>query len=213
MSEAYPDKDFPWTLYFNGRPMPKYAAMWHWWQYHQAFEGEFNAKFYSSELSLDMIAGIQTRIDHGGNVESADPDTFMLASLVVLSLLLRHREVAIPQLRESALAAGMHDGERVYEDLCGGFAAMHRIAAEDDLAFWTNGYDADRLYLMECIRQHRLPREHPDYFEAPHVRWHRTSTQFDADWIRRDLVQRLEKGGLPKEARTLIHRLPKLRHD
>ncbi|MES2569264.1 MAG: hypothetical protein V4710_04315, partial [Verrucomicrobiota bacterium] len=88
-----------------------------------------------------------------------------------------------------------------------GLFAMHQRSKIDGIAFWTNGYKADRAWLCESIRRHCLPQNDPQWLEAPHIGRNRSETQYRATCLQEELRALDFKRLLPKEARRLIHEL------
>jgi hypothetical protein len=73
MDDPYPEKDFPWNFYFNGKVMPKWGACWG-----MAQLGNFldPTSEWDADVSHRDIYIISCEIDHVGVIESADPDVF-----------------------------------------------------------------------------------------------------------------------------------------
>jgi hypothetical protein len=185
---SYGPEAFPWTLYFNGEVMPKWAAMWHWWDYPAALAAMHPRANFSCDFDLGQIAAIQNRIDHVGLVESADVRQFRMTTVILLAALLQHEETALRQIREASMASGTSDEPmQIYADIRDGLIAMHHLSTRDGLAFWTNGYEVDRARLVERIRRYRLPREDTGFLEAPHEVLDRKFFERDIAEIRKKL--------------------------
>ena len=78
-SIAYPEADFPWTLYFQGEPMPKWSNCWHW-----QGVADSDADWYVDE--------VHTRMDHTGVVESEESEVFVIAAQQMLLALIDDRD-------------------------------------------------------------------------------------------------------------------------
>ncbi|HSI61863.1 MAG TPA: hypothetical protein VLE43_02055 [Candidatus Saccharimonadia bacterium] len=109
------------------------------------------------------------RLDHDGTVESEDPVCFQVCISEALAFFLVEKRRALRNLRDCSTKFGV-PAKAIYEDILIGMITMLELVSRDQLAFWTNGDEECRLELLEAIRRHRLPREHPDHQEATHVR-------------------------------------------
>ncbi len=96
MSE-YEQKDFPWTFYFNGVPMPKWGAQWPWFgaEEHVNWDWEVGPRDYYI---------IRCKIDRVGTVESASPHIFLYAVQELLCLLFTEREGVMELIRKAKLS-------------------------------------------------------------------------------------------------------------
>jgi hypothetical protein len=47
---------------------------------------------------------------------------------------------------------------------------MRRLGSEQRLAFWTTGYEPDRLRLVEAMARTQLPETDPGHEPPPHIR-------------------------------------------
>lgn len=82
--DEYPDRDFAWTLYFQGVAMPRWANCWH-------FQPVADS---GVDWAVDQVHG---RLDHVGVIESEESDTFVIAAQqVLLSMLARKAEFVLP---------------------------------------------------------------------------------------------------------------------
>ena len=106
---SYGPEAFPWTLYFNGEVMPKWAAMWHWWDYESALDAVHPQGSFSCDFNLEHVGWIQRRIDHVGLVESANVGEFRLTTMILLAALMENEESALPQIARSAAENGSSD--------------------------------------------------------------------------------------------------------
>lgn len=198
--DPYPDEDFPWTFYFNGVAMPKWGACWGM--------ADIGLSKDAHNPSWDMEVGprdiwiIGGTIDHVGKVESADPKVFRYVVQEVLCTLLGNREVVLEKLGR---AWGFPvDPEEVYGGLVEAAFQMRELAIRDNRAFWNNGYEADRLDLIEAIRRSSLPVDHPEHLPPPHVRTQQL--WLEIHWKRqlKELHRIASSGGLNKPLRRRL---------
>ena len=201
----YPDSDCPWTMYFNGQPMPRWANSWHLLEILQQAE-EF-MRGWDEAVDFKRFWHLHCRIDHVGVVESEEPEAFRVCCLTVIFLMLREKETIFHQLNLRADELGASTSE-IVDGLRDGLFAMYHLSLADGIAFWTSGYDADRERLCEAIRCHRLPRDHPDWLEAPHVSKNRSEALLRMKFMRRDINSLLGARPISKDIRRLIHELP-----
>ena len=156
MSE-YPDCECPWTFYFNGVALPKWGACWAMAGLHG-----FNEPDWGSDVGPRELYILQCRIDHVGVVESADPDIFRYAVQEVLCILLEKRDAVFEKLEHSAKLERSWsfpaDPAEIYEGLLEAAFQMREMTIRDRQAFWTNGYEADRLMLIEAAGKHLIAR-------------------------------------------------------
>lgn len=138
--------------------MPKWGACWGMARV---------ANFLHPERDWDQDVGhrdiyiIYCAIDHVGVVESADPGVFIYAVQEVIHILLDHRNSILPKLGD--------DSVDVYKNLLEAAFRMRELAAEQRRAFWTSGYEADRVRLMETMRRCQLPEGAPEFMLARHI--------------------------------------------
>lgn len=164
MSE-YLDTEFPWNFYFNGIALPKWGACWHMADIASAKDGQ---EYWDWDIGPRDIYIINCRIDHVGVVESADPEIFRYVVQEVLCILLDKRDAVFEKLKRSWDFPA--DPNEIYEGLVEAAFQMRELTIRDVRAFWTSGYEPDRLALMEAIRRASLVPDDPDYAPPPHIR-------------------------------------------
>lgn len=195
----YPDEEFPWNFYFNGVLMPKGSACWG-----LALVTEFlkPEEHWDEDVGDRDIYIIYCRIDHVGVPESAEPDRFIYALQGVLCILLGHREKVLESIRTSSQVG---NADEVYQGLVSGALQMRRLASEQRLAFWTSGYEEDRLRLLQSIERAQLPSSHPDYEAAPHQRQIADELARRIENQRATLHSLAQSGRFEKELRKELH--------
>jgi hypothetical protein len=200
MSE-YPDKEFPWTFYFNGVALPKWGACWSLIDLSSYNDPQ---KSWDWDVGPRDIYILNCRIDHVGTIESTDPDVFRYAVQEVLCILLDKRETVFEKLQRAWDFPIPADPDEIYRGLLEAAFEMRELTIRDGRAFWINGYEPDRLRLVEAIRRASLPQNSQEYAPPPHVR--RLRSQFETFW--RDQARTLHRiassGGLTKELRKRL---------
>jgi hypothetical protein len=156
----YSEAEFPWTFYFNGAAMPKWGANW------PAFTPENHANWDWDVGPRDFYI-IHCKIDHVGTLESANPHVFLYAVQEILCLLLTERDGVLKRIQ--SWARNWAEPEEVYEGLLTAAFEMRASARREGRAFWTSGYEADRLRLVEAMRRASLPANDPEFASPPHV--------------------------------------------
>jgi hypothetical protein len=109
------------------------------------------------------------RLDNNSTVESEDPVCFRVCIAEALRFYLVEKRRAIRNLRVCSTKYGV-PARAIYDDVLMGMIRMLELVTRDRLAFWINGDEECHQRLLDTMRRHRLPREHPDYLEAVHVR-------------------------------------------
>lgn len=193
MNEEYPDKDFPWSFYFNGEVMPKWGACWGLAQITSFLHSDWDA----GDLTHRDIYIIDCQIDHVGSVESADPGVFIYAIQEVLHILLSQRP--------SILASLGDQSAEVYSGLVEAAFRMRELAEQRGCAFWTSGYEADRIRLLDVMRRCQLPPDSPDFTLPPHIQHLRNALQIQCAAQIRRLHQLAQSGDFDKDTRTRLH--------
>ena len=197
MSE-YPDNEFPWNFYFNGIVMPKWGCCWSLADVFKSIEPD---KHWDHEIGHRDIYMVECRIDHVGTIESEDPSLFIYVVQEVLTNLLYDRPTVEEKLRVGSLAK--HAAE-IYDGLVEAAFQMRELTSQHDYAFWTTGYEADRLRLVEAIRRSNLKSSDPDFQIPPHIQTRKSWLEFE--WKRQ--VKKLHGfasgGGFSKELRTRL---------
>ena len=144
--------------------MPKWGACWGLAEVSRLLEPD---KDWDNDVGHRDIYLIECRIDHVGVPESADPDLFIYAVQEVLCVLLGQRDAVMESLRTSSEPC---DAEEVYEGLVSAALQMRRLTSGQRMAFWTSGYEADRLRLVESMELALLPASDPRHAPPPHLR-------------------------------------------
>lgn len=203
--QDYPDRDSPWRFYFNGVELPKWSATWcsaSLLERARALMENWDERIGWSDLWI-----LYCRIDHVGIVESEDPLRFCVCASVLLEVLLSEESSLISELVAFAQERNT-TAEEVFSGLRDGLFQMLELATCDQIAFWTTGYEHDRVKLAETVRRHRLPVSHPDYLEAPHVKADRREAVLRLAFLRKDLRDLAFKRDFPKKISSFIHNLP-----
>jgi hypothetical protein len=196
---SYPENDSPWTFYFNGVAMPKWG--WCWGAIRLS---SFNdpQKAWDWDIGPRDIYILDCRIDHVGTIESADPDVFRYAVQEILCILLDKRKAVFEKL--GCITNFPASPDEIYHDLVEACFQMRELAIRDGRAFWTRGYETDRLRLVEAIRCASLSLDSPDYVPPPHIR----SLRSQLASLYRNQAQILHRvassGGLTKELRKRL---------
>ena len=192
----YPQRDFPWSFYFNGEIMPKWGACWGMARV---------ASFLQPGRDADQDVGhrdiyiIYCQIDHVGTVESADPDVFIYAIQEVLQIFLSRRDAILTALGEQS--------HEVYSGLVEAALRTRELVVERRCAFWTSGYEADRLRLAETMRCCELPADSAEYILPPHVQHLRSELQWRHKQQVRQLHQLAQSGQFDKEMRRRLNEI------
>lgn len=208
------DLDYPWTLYFNGEPMPRWANCWAQvglLQYANKSFWEHSCTDYGAAFSL-----LQDQMDLAHTVESADGAMFRICCLNLLVLLLRHKSAVLEKLAGTDADERMDDeathtggtAREIYNGVRDGLVAMHALTLRDGIAFWSVGYERDFARLTEAMRRSRLHSSHPDYLDPPHVIAGRDEVSFRIRALRCGLLEILSTQHLSKDIRRFIHELP-----
>jgi hypothetical protein len=196
MSDEYPGSDFPWSFYFNGEVMPKWGACWGLARIGESLQLKRDA---DQELGHRDVWFIYCKIDHVGVVESADPDVFIYAVQEVLHILLSQRG--------SVLASLSGESPDVYSDLVATAFRMRELAIQQRCAFWSSGYEEDRVRLMEVMRRCQLPSDSSDFTLPPHMKRWRSVLQSAREWQVRQLHRLAQSGQLEKDLRKRLHEI------
>ncbi|MDB5336228.1 MAG: hypothetical protein JWN70_1847 [Planctomycetaceae bacterium] len=196
MNDDYPDKDLPWNFYFNGEVMPKWGACWGMARVASFLQPGRNA---DQDVGHRDIYITYCQIDHVGSVESADPDVFIYAVQEVLHIFLSQRESILATLGEQS--------PDVYSGLVEAALRMRELAVERRCAFWTSGYEADRVRLVEVMRRCQLPSDSPEFTLPPHVQRLRRRLQAAREEQVRRLHQLAQSGQFDKDLRKRLHEI------
>jgi hypothetical protein len=207
----YPQSDYPWTLYFNGFEMPRYANCWsecgaRELGYESCIQEWPNPKDARAAMETARFEEIYFSIHHVGSIESADPLVFRRISLRLLYALLSNRERVLADLTSKFPNLG--SPQVIFQGVCDGLFRMDKLAAEQDLAFWSAGYNADRENLLNAIHRSKLAPGDPGYFEPPHLARRRADETRAIEFLRKDIIKLLGTLPLNKEIRRQIHEIP-----
>lgn len=199
MNDDYPDEDHPWNFYFNGELMPKWGACWSMAGVAGHLQMERDA---DRDIGHRDVYVIGCQIDHLGAVESADSDIFIYAAQEVLHILLSQRDSILVSLKDEP-----HD---VYAGLVETAFRMRDLAIRQSCAFWTSGYDADRIRLIEVMRRCRLPSNSPEFVLPPHVQRLKHELHLARERQIRRFHQLAQSGQFDKEIRKRLHEIRSL---
>jgi len=161
---GYPDAEFLWNFYFNGVLMPKWGACWGLAEVTRYLEPD---KSWDNDVGHRDIYVISCCLHHVGVPESAEADQFIYAVQEVLCILIGQRETVMKSIQTSSIPSG---AEEIYQGLVSASMQMRRLAREQRRAFWTSGYEADRLRLVERMDRAWLPLSDPRHEEPPHLK-------------------------------------------
>lgn len=188
--DDYPARDFPYTLYFQGIPMPKWSNCWHF----QPVADDSNVEWY--------VAHVLGRMDHVGNIESEEADIFLIAAQqILLEAIDRKNEFTYDTSLTSDTKETIHAG------FISGLQQMIKMAEAEEVVFWTGGYQKDCDALLDALRRFRLGSQHPEYFQPRHrIERHRDKI-FHLNGQRKKMRQRLTSLGSDKALKRFIHEL------
>lgn len=196
MNDGHPEKDFPWSFYFNGEVMPKWGACW-------SMAGVLNYLHLEHDGGQDdgrpNIHRIYCQIDHVGVIESADPEIFIFAVQEVLHILLSQRD--------AVHAALIEHPQDVYPGLVEAAFRMRELAVEQRRAFWTSGYEADGMQLIEVMRRCQLSADSPEFTLPPHIQHMRRALKYEREAQVRRLHQLAQSGQFDKDTRKKLHEI------
>ena len=142
---------------------------------------------------------IYCQIDHVGVSESADPDVFIYAIQEVLHILLSQRA--------SILASLSDQSPDVYADLVETAFRMRDLVDQRRCAFWTSGYEADRMRLVEVMRRCQLSSDSSEFTLPPHIQRLRSAVKFERDAQVRRLHQLAQSGEFDRDTRKKLHEI------
>lgn len=198
------DLDWPWTLYFNGEAVPRWTNCWNLCQLPDSSSELFTEHTWIVDYS-DFVR-LCNRMDLAHTIDSEDPVVFRIQSLSLLVLLLRH--VTHIQAALAPFAAEMGTTvNTIIEGIRDGVAMMHHLTVRDRFAFWTVGYEGDRVELVEAI-SHSHPTPPEDCVAPPHIRERNRGAEDRIHSLRCELLDLLQAGHYPKDFRRFIHELP-----
>jgi hypothetical protein len=193
MSDDYPDHDFPWGFYFNGEIMPKWGACWGM----AGIEGFLQRERVSDQALGDRdVYIIYSRIDHVGVIESADHHVFIYAVQEVLQILLRNRDTILASFSDCS--------PEVYHGLVDAAFRMRELASQQRRAFWTSGYEADRITMLDAMRRCQLSPDSPEFMLPPHVHHLQRALKSENVAQVRRLHQLAQCGELKKDTRRRL---------
>lgn len=197
------DLDWPWTLYFNGEAVHRWANCWNSCD----LSGKSREMFEEYPWMVDHSDFLRLchRMDLAHQVESEDPVLFRVQTLSMLVLLLRHEAHVRGALGSHAGDSG---NEAIFESLRDGIAAMHTLTVRDGFAFWSVGYQDDQKRLAAAMEQSRLPQPPENYVAPPHILERNRLAEDRLHSLRCELLDWIKTKGQPKDFRRFIHQLP-----
>jgi len=196
MSDEYPDKDYPFTFFFNGESLPKWGACWSLAQLAESLDSKGNS-FHREVWAL------YCQIDHVGVVESADADFFTCAIQEIMHIFLGQRDSVLTKLKEQSYGSP----KEIYAGLIEATFRMRELTVAHKYALWTSGYETDRQCLVQTIRRCHLPSDSPEFIQFPHIRHLETEIRLRHDSQIRELHQLAQSGKLEKAHRKRLHGL------
>lgn len=199
------DLDWPWTLYFNGEPVPRWANCWNLCELPESASEVFVD--YPWLVDYEDFLRLCNRMDLAHTVDSEDPILFRIYSLSLLVLLLRHEAHVRTSLARFAEEAGTTIST-IFEGIRDGVAVMHTLTVRDQFSFWTVGYEEDQTRLAEAIRQSLLPPIPEGYVAPPHIRERNRLANERIHSLRCELLDLLPARQHPKAFRRFVHELP-----
>jgi hypothetical protein len=178
--------------------MPKWGACWGFAEMSRFLEPD---QHWDNDVGPRDIYLIECRIDHLGGAESADADLFIYAVQEVLCVLLSQRDAVMESIRKSCVS---HEASELYEALVSTAIQMRQLTIEQRMAFWTSGYEADRLRLVETMKLAQLPVSDPRHLPPPHL----TQLALQLKSCTQNQASRLhslaQSGQFPKELRRQL---------
>jgi hypothetical protein len=199
------DLDWPWTLYFNGEAVPRWANCWNLCELPESSRDLFvDYPWLADRQDFERLCN---RMDLAHTVDSEDPVLFRILSLSLLVSLLRHEAAVRAALAPSAEAARV-PVSIIFEGIRDGAAAMHTLTVRDQFSFWSVGYDDDQTRLAEAIRQSRRPPTHESYVAPPHVLERNRVATYRLHRLRCELLELIRAQRHPKSFRRFVHELP-----
>lgn len=209
----YPDHNLPYPFYFNGTELPKWSAQWHLVPLDRLFNDftDSPATGWDEFVGYQHIWHLQCRIDHVGWIDSEDPGIFHVCAQEVLRVMLLNRDQVVQSI--GGIDTKGESGSEVYLQIVEGIAKMLALCARDGCAFWTSGYEEDRLRVEEWVKRSALPPSHSEYLEPPHVRQRRSEQIRRAGSQLSELRRLAQQGTLNKRLRQLVNQLPELTDD
>lgn len=157
------EDDFPFTLYFQDRVMPKWS---NWWIYPSDYNDNIEPLGHDVEWCVkSVISGMQ----HCCCLNSEESPIFIIAAQRVLLELVRD----VPSFEESyhQLASVTRISESladVYNGVISGLIEMIKIAEQADVVFYSSGYPEDQKVVIEAMRRFSLGDGHLDYLLPLH---------------------------------------------
>ena len=198
------DLDWPWSLYFNGEAVTRWGNCWNLCELPESSSELFNNHTWIADYS-DFVR-LCHRMDLAHTIDSEDPVVFRILSLSILVLMLRRetevRVALAPLAEEVGTTASI-----IFDGIRDGVAMMHRLTVRDQFAFWTAGYEEDRLELVEEIIQSR-PTPRVENIAPPHIRERNRGAEDRIHSLRCELLDLLRVGHYPKDFRRFIHEIP-----
>jgi hypothetical protein len=189
MTHHYHKKDFPWTFYFNGAPMPKWGANW-------SLFAPDNLSHWEWDIGPRDLHLIRNKIDRVGSIESASAHSFLYAVQEVLCILFTERTAALDRIENwtEKRAPEPVEPREIYEGLVEAAFEMRASARREYQAFWTSGYEEDRLRLVEAMRRAALPLNDKEHVPPPHI----LARQKHVERLWKDQIKVLHQAGASK---------------
>jgi hypothetical protein len=145
---------------------------------------------------------INCEIDHLGAPESADPDVFIYAAQEMLCILLAQNMAVMGSLRSGSFSS---QADEIYQGLISAALQMRSLASEQRMAFWTSGYEADRLRLVERMERARMPESDPRHEQSPHLSRLASEARSLIKLQESTLHRLAQSGRFPKGLRNQLH--------
>ena len=202
MNDKYRESDFPYTLYFNGKRMPKWAGQWSWVLHDSFFS--IPDKLWDEYIDLYHLYRIACRIDHVGVVESEDPIIFTVCAQALLKGMLINEQIIADDI--SIKYAG-GTGAEVFSGVRDGLFEMIFLAKQNGYAFWSSGYQTDRDFLLNYIGKTKLPPTDPEYLDPPHIIDRRRELETRRKIQAKELRRLAQSGRFDKEIRKKLHQI------
>lgn len=126
---------------------------------------DFKFDDWDEFIGYQHIWQLQCRIDNVGVIESEDPQIFQICAQEVACKILENSDSVIDFIGKNESIDD--DPKHVYENILIGISMMISSIMKDNVSFWVNGFEEDRVYLEnELNRFKRFKVE--DLPFAPH---------------------------------------------
>ena len=207
MPNDYPESEFPWTFYFNGETMPRWTNCWGACDMFHLVSKEIDE--WDQRITSHDLVMLYRRIDHVGSVESEERGRFQVLALTLIEAMMTSEAAILAAISrcEWVRDRGFNTKD-IYHGVLDGLFKMVQLTERDGMSFWIAGHPTDRDHLLEFIRRTKLPQEHPDHYDSPHIRTDRLGAQFRYEQLRKEIIGVVHASGVPKDARRQVHELP-----